>query len=242
MSRERREYVLVHGASHGGWCWDEVARRLRAKGHLVLAPDLPGHGRRAGEARQASVAGYAAAVADALVGEGVSRAILVGHSMGGIVIPRVAELVPARVRHAVFLAAVVLEDGGRLIYKVSPVSRAMLPALAAIRGYGSFHYPAEMAWARWMGDVPRERASAALAQLTPQPIRPWLERVPMRGFHALDLPRTYVRCLRDAAVLPDAAARFAARLGVRPVDIDADHGPMMSAPDLLVKTLERVAV
>jgi len=42
-----KEYVLVHGAAHGAWRWDEVARPLRRDGHRVLALDLPGHGRRA---------------------------------------------------------------------------------------------------------------------------------------------------------------------------------------------------
>ena len=239
-----REYVLVHGASHGGWCWDEVARRLRGKGHVVLAPDLPGHGRRAAEAPRASVASYAAAVVDVMAREGISRAILVGHSMGGIVIPKVAEQASSRVRHVVFLAAVVLEDGGRLIDAVSPAARALLPAMAASRGDGTFHYPAEAAWARWMGDAPRRdpATSAALARLTPQPLRPWLEPVTMRGFHALAVPRTYIRCTRDAAVLPDMAARFAARLGVQPVDIDGDHDPMLTAPDTLVRALEAIRV
>ena len=72
------EYVLVHGAAHGAWCWEDVAKTLEGKGHRVVTLDLPGHGRRAGEARQASVAVYARAVADAMAREAVSRAILVG--------------------------------------------------------------------------------------------------------------------------------------------------------------------
>ena len=37
-------YVLIHGAWHGGWCWDKVAELLRKAGHSVGTPDLPGHG------------------------------------------------------------------------------------------------------------------------------------------------------------------------------------------------------
>jgi pimeloyl-ACP methyl ester carboxylesterase len=242
MAQGSRQYVLVHGASHGGWCWDEVAARLRRRGHLVLAPDLPGHGRRAGEAAGASVAAYAQAVADAMAQAGVHRGILVGHSMGGVVIPKAAERAPGRVRHLVFLAAVVLQDGERLLDAVSPAARALVAAMAAGRGDGTFLYPAEVAWARWLGDMPRDdpRTAAALARLTPQPLRPWREPVAMRAYHALGLPATYVRCLRDAAVLPAMAARFAARLGVRPVDLDTAHGPMLSAPDALVRILEAV--
>jgi len=81
----QREFVLVHGMSHGGWAWDEITRRLQRAGHRVVAPDLPGHGRRAAERGRASVAAYARAVADAAIQAGFSRAIVVGHSMGGAV-------------------------------------------------------------------------------------------------------------------------------------------------------------
>jgi len=67
-----------------------------------------------------------------------------------------------------------------------------------------------------------------------------VERVDMRGFYAMDVPRTYVRCLRDQAVLPARAAEYAARLGVAPVDLDTDHGPMLSAPDALATILARL--
>lgn len=42
-------FVLVHGAWHGGWCWDGLAGRLRAAGHDVLAPTLAGLGERTAE-------------------------------------------------------------------------------------------------------------------------------------------------------------------------------------------------
>jgi len=39
-------YVLVHGGGHGGWCYQRVARLLRAEGHEVLTPTLTGLGER----------------------------------------------------------------------------------------------------------------------------------------------------------------------------------------------------
>src|SRR3989442_15918826 len=137
------EYVLVHGACHGAWCWDEVAARLRAKGHRVVTLDLPGHGRRAAEVRLASVRAYGRAVADAMALEGISRGVLVGHSMGGIVIPKAAELASARVAHLVFLAAAVVADRGSLTRTLmSSAGRAMRLGNAASRGAGAFLYPA----------------------------------------------------------------------------------------------------
>jgi pimeloyl-ACP methyl ester carboxylesterase len=239
-----REFVLVHGASHGAWCWDDVGTRLAALGHRVVTLDLPGHGRRAAEARRASVTAYARAVVDAMAREGVSRGIVVGHSMGGIVIPKVAELAPARVARLVFLAAVVLPSGSSLAEThLSPAARAMVRGLAAARGDGTYHYPAELAWSRYLGDLPRGHPAVAraLALLTPQPVRPFFEPVALTTFYSLSVPRDYVRCLADVAVPPARAAAYAARLGVRPVDLETAHDPMVSAPQALARLLEKLA-
>lgn len=234
-----RDIVLVHGMSHGGWAWALLAARLERAGHRVVAPDLPGHGRRAHERHRASVLAYARAVADAMIQAGVIDAVVVGHSMGGIVIPKVAELVEARVAHLVFLAAVVLPHGGSLLdTHLGGAGAAVLRGLAAAGG-GAVQYPAAMEWARWLGDMAPgdERVVTTLTRLTPQPLRPWRERVDLRRFYAMRVPRTYIRCLRDAAVPPARAARYAARLGVTPVDLDTAHEPMLSAPDRLARIL-----
>lgn len=236
-----KEFLLVHGACHGAWCWDEVAERLRARGHRVAAVDLPGHGRRAAEVQRASIASYAAAVADALAAEGMSRAIVVGHSMGGLVIPKAAELAPSRIRHLVFLAAVVVPHGGSLAQTLmTRAGREMMVGNAAARGDGAFLYPGEMAWARWMGDMPRSdpRVARALSLLTPQALRPLVEPIDMRVFYGLRVPRTYIRCLDDRAVVPSLAAQCAARLGVTAIDMNCAHNAMLSRPDELCRALE----
>ncbi|MBI3636516.1 MAG: alpha/beta fold hydrolase, partial [Candidatus Rokubacteria bacterium] len=197
-----------HGMSHGAWCWDHVVARLERAGHRAVALDLPGHGRRAHERGRASVAAYARAAADAAIQAGLSRAIVVGHSMAGMVIPKVAELIPSRVAHLVFLAAVVLRDGESLLgTQMAAPTRPLFRGLARSGG-GVVQYPALVEWSRWMGDLSMgdSRVVAAFDALTPQPLRPWTERVDMTRFYAMRIPRTYVRCLRDAAVTPPRAS------------------------------------
>jgi len=237
-----KEFVLVHGMSHGGFAWNLLTRRLERDGHRVVAPDLPGHGRRAHERRRASLATYARAVADAAIQAGFSRATIVGHSMGGVVLPGVAGLIRARIARLVFLAAVVPAHGATTLQgHITPAGRQMLHGLARASD-GAAQYPALFEWARWMGDLPLgdPRVSETLPQLTPQPLRPLTERVDMRSFHALRIPCTYIRCLRDAAVVPARAAAYAARLGVTPIDMDCAHNPMLSAVDELAKILTKL--
>ncbi len=237
-----KQFVLVHGMSHGAWAWELLTPRLERLGHRTLTLDLPGHGRRAHERHRASVDGYARAVADAMIQAGIDRATLVGHSMGGVVIQRAAELVTARIAHLVFLAAVVVPSGKRLIdVQIAPAAQALMLGSAAAGG-GVIQYPAAMEHARWINDLPPgdARVVAALSRMTPQPLRPWMERVDLRTFFASRLPRTYVRCLRDNAVTPARAAGFAARLGVTPIDLESDHEPMLTAVDELAALLDKL--
>jgi pimeloyl-ACP methyl ester carboxylesterase len=236
-----KEFVLVHGASHGAWCWEEVRRRLEAKGHRVVAPDLPGHGPRAPDARRASVESYARAVAGEMARDGVSRGIVVGHSLGGAVIAKLAEVAPARIARLVFLASTVPPHGGSVMECYLPEPRReALRGMARGRGDGTFLHPAEAAWARWMGDLPRAHPAVtrALRALTPQSLAPFVERLDLRVFYAMRVPRTLIRCRRDQALPAAAAAEGAARLGVTPIDLDCAHDAMLSAPEALVRILD----
>ena len=41
-----KTFVLLHGAWHGGWCWERVADILRGRGHAVTTPTQTGLGER----------------------------------------------------------------------------------------------------------------------------------------------------------------------------------------------------
>ncbi|MBD3648667.1 MAG: alpha/beta fold hydrolase, partial [Pseudomonadales bacterium] len=78
-------FVLVHGAWHGGWCWQKVRTFLEERGHRVWTPDLPGHGDDPGDVADATLDNYVDRVV-APLDECDAPAVLVGHSSGGGVI------------------------------------------------------------------------------------------------------------------------------------------------------------
>lgn len=122
------QFVLVHGAWHGGWCWDDVAASLRERGHEVEVVDLPGHDRPGDRSRTWNSAGaYVEAVSSA-VGTCVEPPILVGHSMGGYVVQRFLER--TSVRKAVLVASV--PRHGTLVPYLRAIRRHPAPALMAL--------------------------------------------------------------------------------------------------------------
>ncbi|MFC7538856.1 alpha/beta fold hydrolase [Siccirubricoccus deserti] len=122
-----KTYVLLHGAWHGGWCWREVAAGLRALGHQVTTPTQTGLGeRRHLLSAEITLETFVTDVVEHIEAEELEDVILVGHSFGGIGITGAADRIPARLRHLVYLDAMVLEDGQ------SPWSR-MPPEIVAER-------------------------------------------------------------------------------------------------------------
>ena len=105
-------YVLVHGAYGGGWLWRDVAAGLRARGHGAWTPTLTGLGERAHLlSGQITVETHILDVVGLITAEELGDVILVGHSYGGMVVTGVVDRMPDRIRHVVYLDALVPEDG-----------------------------------------------------------------------------------------------------------------------------------
>lgn len=123
-------YVLIHGAWHGGWCWRDVARTLRAAGHTVFTPTLTGNGesRHLGGER-ITLETHTLDVLGVFAAEEVEEAILVGHSYGGMVITAAADRIASKIRRLVYLDAFVPAHGETL---VDCIQRNLPPEVAAI--------------------------------------------------------------------------------------------------------------
>src|SRR5258705_11847133 len=106
-------YVLIHGAMHGAWCWERVIPLLQASGHAVIAPDLPGHGADGTPRAAVTLAHYVACVGR-LLEAAAEPVVLVGHSMGGMVVSAALDAWPAKGRPLVYISPVVPVDGEAL--------------------------------------------------------------------------------------------------------------------------------
>jgi pimeloyl-ACP methyl ester carboxylesterase len=112
VAAKAQTFVLVHGAWHGGWCWSRVADRLRAAGHRVFTPTQTGLGERKHLLSKAiTLDTFAKDIVNVIEAEELSSIILVGHSFGGLAISGVADAMPDKVRHLVYLDSLMVEGG-----------------------------------------------------------------------------------------------------------------------------------
>jgi pimeloyl-ACP methyl ester carboxylesterase len=105
-------FVLVHGAWHGGWCWARVRDRLAAQGHRVFTPTLTGLGERSHlMSKDINLDTHITDVVNVIKWERLDNIVLCGHSYGGWIISGVAEQMLDKIASIVFLDAYLPEDG-----------------------------------------------------------------------------------------------------------------------------------
>jgi pimeloyl-ACP methyl ester carboxylesterase len=109
------DFVLIHGAWHGSWCWARVRRLLAEEGHRVFTPTLTGLGERSHLlSRDVGLDTHIADVANLMIWEELRDVVLVGHSYGGAIVRHVADKLRDRIRALVYLDAFVPENGKSL--------------------------------------------------------------------------------------------------------------------------------
>src|SRR5262249_4593340 len=125
-------YVLVHGACHDGSALQGVVEALRKRGHIAYAPTHAGHGSHAEPT--VTHAAYTRSITEFIAERELHEIILVGHSLGGSVISKVAEAMPERLKRLIFWAAFVLQGGESMLDNFPPALREMLMQLASQSG------------------------------------------------------------------------------------------------------------
>jgi len=108
----KNTYVIVHGAWSGGWDWKRVADRLTAEGNTVYRPTLTGLGERSNLAStNIDLDTHIQDIVNVILWENLHNVVLVGHSYGGMVITGVADRIPDRIKHLVYIDALLPANG-----------------------------------------------------------------------------------------------------------------------------------
>ena len=232
-----KTYLLVHGAWMGAAGWQPVADRLRAEGAEVLTPELPAHGDDPGAAADASLAGYAERVTAAI--DAADRpVILVGHSMGGMVISAAAEARPDGVARLVYLAAYLPASGQSLFDLAMTDGDSQVGEGLVDHGDGTLGIRPEAFPDLFCADCDDEGRAILMAGYRPEPAAPLATPVELTADRFGSVPRSYLGTSRDLVVSPDLQARMTAATPVdRQLTLATSHAPMLADPAALADAL-----
>lgn len=233
--------VLVHGTSHGAWCWRDVLPRLAAAGIDARAIDLPGHGADSTPIADLTLAGYVQAVLAACDGPFV----LLGHSAAGGVIAAVAEAAPDRVAHLIYLCAYLPKPGASVVdMRRDQDSQPLLPAIAKSPDGLSFGFKPDKVAVHFYHDCPPGTLDYAAPRLVPEARAPQETPIAL-GSNFASVGADYILCEDDRAIPPAYQARMAAALPADQVHrLPCAHSPFFALPgplaDLLIAIHGRV--
>ena len=231
-------FVLVHGAWHGGWCWRDVAAVLRTAGHQVFTPTMTGLGERAHLLNaQVGLSTFIDDIAAVILSEELDNVVLVGHSFGGHVINGVADRMPQLLRQLIYLDGLVVQHGQSALSIMPPAVQAERTRTMDAEGLRmtipspdqfGLSDPAQLAW--------------VMRQLTPHPLKGYTEPLQLQHPLGNGLPKTYI-----AATDPWYAPLAELRQWVRSQpdwdwrELAACHNAMVSAPLALASLLMELA-
>jgi pimeloyl-ACP methyl ester carboxylesterase len=225
------DIVLVHGAYHGAWCWDFLTPELVRLGHRVTTVDLPISDPSLG------AADYARTVAVAIEADSVP--LVVGHSMGGLVIPLVPALRP--VQRLVFLAAFLPRPGtsanDQRAVEAIDGRIALRTAEWTDLGDDVWMIGPNTATELFYHDAPTSAARWATQRLRPQAYRVLAETTPLASWP--DVPMSSILCREDRSLNPEwARASAIERLGVTAIELPGGHSPFLTRPRDLANVLD----
>ena len=237
-------FVLVHGASHGSWCWDKVVPLLVAQGHDAIAVDLPGntYGEFDIPPAQVTLGAYANHVCKVLdqLDEPV---VLVGHSLGGLTISQTAEYRPDKIRSLVYLTALLYKSGQIMKHVASRDSEDVRAGLerdswTVSEDLSTISFNEESTRERFYNDCSDGDYAWAKSMLVPQPSGPLMDPMQTTEENYGRVPKVYIECVQDGALsLPYQREMQKIIPCDRTITMNIGHSPFLSAPDELVRHL-----
>jgi pimeloyl-ACP methyl ester carboxylesterase len=214
-------FVLVHGAWHGGWCWQRVTDRLTARGHRVFAPTLTGLCERSHlNSPGVNLSTQISDIVNEIQWKDLAGVVLVGHSYGGMVITGVAEQIGPKIASIVYLDAFVPADGQSLADLGGKVDAG--PFTAPIPAARFAVNEADRAWVD--------------SKMTPQSTACFTEKLKVTGAYQKVSRKTYIRATQFAG-FATTLEKLRGDASWKTCVVDCGHDVMIDKPDELTKIL-----
>jgi pimeloyl-ACP methyl ester carboxylesterase len=241
-------YVLVGGTWLGGWCWQEVARRLRHTGHDAYPLTLTGLGERVHLASpEVDAETHITDVVNLIKFEDLHDIVLLGHSYAGVVVTTgAADRIPERISELVYLDSAPLPDGAALIEMFPPEARQRIERQVEELGDGwrfPMPPPEELANMGSLEGLDDDHLRLLSSRAVAQPFGTYTQPLRLENPAREELPKLAILCsfsldqVQEMIAIDNPMFRGLAGPEWRFVELPTGHWPMFSRPEDLAKLL-----
>ncbi|WP_291579246.1 alpha/beta fold hydrolase [Clostridium sp. UBA6640] len=199
-AQEKLIFVIIHGSWADASQFDGVAAELRKLGHSVYVPELLGHG--ALTDKNVTHEQITNAVVEYIEEKDLKHIVLLGHSFGGTVVMKVAEQIPDRIDRVVFSNAFVPLDGQSVYDQLPPPAQETFKQLADASGNNTIMLPFPLFRDSFTNTASLEEAKEIYSKITPEPAGPLFQKLDLKKFYSLQIPKSYLNLTEDTALPP----------------------------------------
>ena len=238
MKNNKPHFLLIHGAWHGGWVWNEISEILNYQGYSVSTPTLTGLGEKKHLlSSKITIDTFIEDVVNHIIFENLNNIILVGHSFAGSVISGVADKLKDRIQKLIYFDAVILKDGQKP-FDIAPKELVKQRIELAKRFGNGISIPAPSADAFGVFDL--KKSLLLEEKLTPHPLSTYQSKLTIKNEIGNGIPLFYILCNDPVYKSLESSREVVRKLKWPIFELNAGHDAMLTHPKETLNLLMKI--
>ena len=238
MKNNKPHFLLIHGAWHGGWVWNEISEILRYQRYSVSTPTLTGLGEKKHLlSSKITIETFIEDVVNHIVFENLNNIILVGHSFAGSVISGVADRLKDRIQKLIYFDAMILIDGQKP-FDITPKETVEQRIELAKKFGNNISIPAPSADAFGVFDI--KKSLLLEEKLTPHPLSAFQSKLILKNEVGNGIPLSYIFCTKPIYKSLESSREVVRKMKWPIFELNAGHDAMLTHPKETLNLLMKI--
>ena len=238
MKNNKPHFLLIHGAWHGGWVWNEISDILRYQRYSVSTPTLTGLGEKKHLlSSKITIETFIEDVVNHIIFENLNNIILVGHSFAGSVISGVADRLKDRIKKLIYFDAMILIDGQKP-FDITPKETVEQRIELAKKFGNNISIPAPSADAFGVFDI--KKSLLLEEKLTPHPLSAFQSKLILKNEVGNGIPLSYIFCTKPVYKSLESSREVVRKMKWPIFELNAGHDAMLTHPKETLNLLMKI--
>ena len=238
MKNNKPHFLLIHGAWHGGWVWNEISEILRYQRYSVSTPTLTGLGEKKHLlSSEITIETFIEDVVNHIIFENLNNIILVGHSFAGSVISGVADRLKDRIQKLIYFDAMILIDGQKP-FDITPKETVEQRIELAKKFGNNISIPTPSADAFGVFDI--KKSLLLEEKLTPHPLSAFQSKLILKNEVGNGIPLSYIFCTKPVYKSLESSREVVRKMKWPIFELNAGHDAMLTHPKETLNLLMKI--